>query len=70
MDEFQPTSSQPLEDGADMVGLQPSSAPLQQYRNEGVGPVDCVRDLGILIDSRMMLASHVNHISGVCLFQL
>ena len=27
----------PFEDGADMVGLQPSSAPLQQYRNEGVG---------------------------------
>ena len=36
LDEFQPTSSQPFEDGADMVGLQPSSAPLQQYRNEGV----------------------------------
>ena len=37
LDEFQPTSSQPFEDGADMVGLQPSSAPLQQYQNEGVG---------------------------------
>ena len=37
LDEFQPTSSQPFKDGADMVGLQPSSAPLQQYRNEGVG---------------------------------
>ena len=35
LDEFQPTSSEPFEDGADMVGLQPSSAPLQQYRNEG-----------------------------------
>ena len=33
-------------------------------------PVDCVRDLGVLIDSGMTLARHVNHISGVCLFQL
>ena len=37
LDEFQPLSTQPFEDGADMIGLQPSSAPLQQYRNEGVG---------------------------------
>ena len=28
--------SQPFEDGADMVGLQPSSASLQWYRDEGV----------------------------------
>ena len=33
-------------------------------------PVDCVRDLDVLIDSGMTLARHVNHISGVCLFQL
>ena len=33
-------------------------------------PVDCVQDLGVLIDSGMTLARHVNHISGVCLFQL
>ena len=33
-------------------------------------PVDCVRGPGVLIDSRMTLARHVNHISGVCLFQL
>ena len=33
-------------------------------------PVDCVRDLGVPIDSGMTLARHVNHISGVCLFQL
>ena len=33
-------------------------------------PVDCVRDLGVLIDSGMTLARHVNNISGVCLFQL
>ena len=37
LDGFQPTPSQPFKDGADMVGLQPSSASLQQYRNEGVG---------------------------------
>ena len=33
-------------------------------------PIDCVRDLGVFIDSGMTLARHVNHISGVCLFQL
>ena len=33
-------------------------------------PVDCVRDLGVLIDSGMTLARHVNYISGVCFFQL
>ena len=35
-------------------------------------PVDCVRNLGVIIDSGMTLARHVNHIkfSGVCLFQL
>ena len=33
-------------------------------------PVDCVRDLGVLIDSGMMMARHVNYISGVCFFQL
>ena len=33
-------------------------------------PVECVRDLGVLIDSGMTLARHVDHISGVCLFQL
>ena len=33
-------------------------------------PVDCVRDLGVLIDSGVTLAKHVNYISGVCFFQL
>ena len=33
-------------------------------------PVDCVRDLGVLIDSGMTMARHVNYISGVCFFQL
>ena len=33
-------------------------------------PVDCVRDLGVLIDSGTTLARYVNHISSVCLFQL
>ena len=33
-------------------------------------PIDCVRDLGVLIDIGMTLARQVNHISGVCLFQL
>ena len=33
-------------------------------------PVDCVRDLGVLIDNGVTLARHVNYISGVCFFQL
>ena len=33
-------------------------------------PVDCVRDLGVLIDRGMTLARHVNCFSGVCFFQL
>ena len=32
--------------------------------------LDCVRYLGSLIDSGMTLTRHVNHISGVCFFQL
>jgi len=59
----------PLEDRADTVGLKPSSASLQRYRNEGVDhrPDDCVRDLGVLFDSGMSLARHVDYISGVFL---
>ena len=33
-------------------------------------PIDCVRNLGVLIDSGMTLTRHVNYISGVCFFQL
>ena len=74
LDEFQTTLSQPFEDEADMVGLQPSSAPLQQYRNEGVGRRPSTRWLcprsGSSHRQWMTLARHVNPISGVCLFQL
>ena len=33
-------------------------------------PVDCVRNLGVLIDNGMTLARPVNYISCVCFFQL
>ena len=33
-------------------------------------PDDFVRDLGLLIDSGMSLAKHVNYFSGICFFQL
>ena len=35
-----------------------------------VRPVDCVRDLGILIDSNMTLSNHVNNVAGICFYQL
>ena len=38
--------------------------------NIDLRPVDCVRYLGLFIDSGITLARHVNHISGVCFFQL
>ena len=38
--------------------------------NVDLQPVDFVRDLGVLIDSGMTLARHVNYISGVCFYQL
>ena len=35
-----------------------------------VRPVDCVRDLGVLIDSNMTLSNHVNNVAGICFYQL
>ena len=35
-----------------------------------VWPVDCVRDLGVLIDSNMTLSNHVNNVAGICFYQL
>ena len=35
-----------------------------------VRPVDCVRDLGVLIDSNMTLSNHVNNMAGICFYQL
>jgi hypothetical protein len=74
LDEFQPTLTQPFEDGADMVGLQPSSAPLQQYRNEGVGRWPSTRWLCPRSRSPHRQWDDAgearHHISGVCLFQL
>ena len=35
-----------------------------------VRPVDCVRDLGVLIDSNMTLSNHVNNLAGICYYQL
>ena len=35
-----------------------------------VRPVECVRDLGVLIDSNMTLLSHVNNVAGICFYQL
>ena len=35
-----------------------------------VRPVDCVRDLGILIDSNMTLSNHVNNVAGIYFYQL
>ena len=32
--------------------------------------VDCVRDLGVLIDSNMTLSNHVNNVAGICFYQL
>ena len=34
-----------------------------------VRPVDCVRDLGVLIDSNMTLSNHVNNVAGICFYQ-
>ena len=35
-----------------------------------VRPVECVRDLGVLIDSNMTLSNHVNNVAGICFYQL
>ena len=35
-----------------------------------VRPVECVRDLGVLIDSNMTLLNHVNSVAGICFYQL
>ena len=35
-----------------------------------VRPVDCVRDLGVLIDINMTLSNHVNNVAGICFHQL
>ena len=35
-----------------------------------VRPVDCVRDVGVLLDSNMKLSNHVNNIAGICFYQL
>ena len=35
-----------------------------------IRPVDCVRDLGVLIDSNMTLSNHVNNVAGICFYQL
>ena len=35
-----------------------------------VRPVDCVRDLGVLVDSGITLANHVNKVAGLCYFHL
>ena len=32
--------------------------------------VECVRDLGVLIDSNMTLSNHVNNVAGICFYQL
>ena len=35
-----------------------------------VRPVECVCDLGVLIDSNMTLMNHVNNVVGICFYQL
>ena len=35
-----------------------------------VRPVECVRDIGVLIDSNMTLLNHVNNVAGICFYQL
>ena len=35
-----------------------------------VRPVECVHDLGVLIDSNMTLLNHVNNVAGICFYQL
>ena len=35
-----------------------------------IRPVNCVRDLGVLIDSNMTLSNHVNNVAGICFYQL
>ena len=35
-----------------------------------VRPVNCVRDLGVPIDSNMRLSNHVNNVAGICFYQL
>ena len=35
-----------------------------------VRPVECVRDLGVLIDSNRTLSNHVNNVTGICFYQL
>ena len=35
-----------------------------------VRSVECVRDLGVLIDSNMTLSNHVTNVAGICFYQL
>ena len=35
-----------------------------------IRPVECVWDLGVLIDSNMTLSNHVNNVAGICFYQL
>ena len=35
-----------------------------------VQPVDCVRDIGVLIDSNMTLSNHVNNVAGIWFYHL
>ena len=35
-----------------------------------VRPVDCVRDLGVLVDKGITLTNHVNKVAGLCYFHL
>jgi len=35
-----------------------------------IQPVSCVRDLGVVVDQDLSLASHVSHVTSVCFFHL
>jgi len=35
-----------------------------------IQPVSCVRDLGVVVDQDLSLASHVSHVTSVCFFYL
>jgi len=35
-----------------------------------IQPVSCVRDLGVVVDQYLSLASHVSHVTSVCFFHL
>ena len=74
MDELKSTTAQPIQDRVDLAGNKSPFAALRRLTMSVCGadvrPVECVRDLGVLIDSNMTLLNHVNNVAGICFYQL